>query len=226
MLALENNIKHTKERINTAAERQQANVELLAVSKTQSASIVQQAYDLGLKSFGENYLNEAQEKIPQLPNDIQWHFIGPIQSNKTASIAKLFSWVHSIDRLKIAQRLSSQRDSSLAPLNVLIQVNISKEPQKSGCLPEQVLTLTKDIIELPQLTLRGLMAIPAANNNEQQSRQDFAQMNKLYTQLQESFTNIDTLSMGMSKDCELAIEYGANIVRIGTDIFGARQAKS
>ena len=229
MTVLEKNICTVKKRISTAchqAQRFNNSVYLLAVSKTRDINTIKSAYDLGLRAFGENYINEASEKIPFLPADIEWHFIGPIQSNKTRTIAELFAWVHSIDREKIAQRLNDQRPAHLPPLQCLIQVNISKEPQKAGVLPEGVLPLANIILTLPHLKLRGLMAIPNPNQPENNLANDFANMAMLLRQLQTVAPDADTLSMGMSADLELAIQHGATIVRIGTDIFGARDYSS
>lgn len=225
MTALENNITQVNLRIAAAcnqAHRSNNSVNLLAVSKTCDINAIKSAYELGLRRFGENYAKEAEEKIPFLPKDIEWHFIGPIQSNKTRSIAKHFSWIHSIDRLKIAERLNEQRPSQLPPLQCLIQVNISKEPQKAGVLPEDMMALGKVIANLPRLHLRGLMAIPKAEQTEEDLARDFANMQALLRQLHTRFQSADTLSMGMSADLELAIAHGATMVRVGTDIFGAR----
>jgi len=201
------------------------NVELLAVSKTKPASQIQAAYDWGQRKFGENYVQEAVEKIQQLTDlvDIQWHFIGPIQSNKTKLIAENFSWVQSIDRAKIATRLNDQRPSNLPPLNVCVQVNVSGEQTKSGLEDETELEdLCRQIDQAPNLTLRGLMAIPAPSKDPQQIATAHNKMQQLYTQLQSQYTTIDTLSMGMSNDMDIAIAQGSTMVRVGTAIFGAR----
>lgn len=223
---LQHNITFLQQRINNAcirALREPDSVTLLAVSKTKSADIVQKAYDLGLRQFGENYVNEAEEKIPALPSDITWHFIGPIQSNKTRSIAEKFSWVHSVDRLKIAQRLNDQRLEAQSALQCLIQVNISEDENKSGITADQVFDFAKQLQQFPRLQLRGLMAIPAANQSEETLTQDFSRMQQLFSQLQQIYPQVDTLSMGMSGDLEQAIAHGSTMVRIGTDLFGARQ---
>lgn len=225
MSKLQHNITFLQQRITNACiatNKKPENVTLLAVSKTQSVEIIQQAYDLGLRQFGENYVNEAQEKIPSLPQDIVWHFIGPLQSNKTRFIAEQVAWLHSLDREKIALRLNEQRPASLAPLQCLIQVNISNDDNKSGIDAENLLDFAAKIAALPRLQLRGLMAIPKANQSNEALAQDFAKMAELLALLQQNYTGIDTLSMGMSADLELAIAHGATIVRIGTDLFGAR----
>lgn len=225
MSKLQHNITFLQQRITNACiatNKKPENVTLLAVSKTQSVEIIQQAYDLGLRQFGENYVNEAQEKIPSLPQDIVWHFIGPLQSNKTRFIAEQVAWLHSLDREKIALRLNEQRPASLAPLQCLIQVNISNDDNKSGIDAENLLDFAAKIAALPRLQLRGLMAIPKANQSNEALAQDFAKMAELLALLQKNYTGVDTLSMGMSADLELAIAHGATIVRIGTDLFGAR----
>lgn len=226
MHALENNIKKLNLRIESACKQYQRSssaVHLLAVSKTQTIESLTKAYKLGLRQLGENYVSEAQEKIPALPKDIEWHFIGPIQSNKSRFIAENFSWAHSIDRLKIANRLNEQRPENLEPLNCLIQVNISNEKQKAGIASTEALALAREIITLPHLMLRGFMTIPNPNQNTENLENDFANMGQLLRQLRTFCDTADTLSMGMSKDFELAIKHGATIIRIGTDLFGPRQ---
>lgn len=221
----EHNIAVVKQRIANACshyDRSNNSVILLAVSKTRDINTIRAYYDAGLRCFGENYLSEALAKMPQLPADIEWHFIGPIQSNKTRAIASHFAWVHSIERSKIARRLSEQRPPQMAPLNCLIQVNISDDPNKSGIAPQQLEPLARELLTLPGLRLRGLMAIPKAGQNEQQLENDFASMAQLLRQLQAFCTDADTLSLGMSADLELAIKHGSTLVRIGTDLFGAR----
>jgi pyridoxal phosphate enzyme (YggS family) len=228
MHALENNIKKLNLRIESACKQYQRNaqtVHLLAVSKTQPVDNLQNAYDLGLRQFGENYVSEAQEKIPALPDDIEWHFIGPIQSNKSRFIAENFDWVHSVDRLKIAKRMNEQRPGQLEPINCLIQVNISNEKQKAGIAADEAIALAKEITTLPNMTLRGFMAIPNPSQSSEKLENDFANMGQLLRQLRRFCDTADTLSMGMSKDFELAIKHGATIIRIGTDLFGARQQK-
>jgi len=206
-----------------AAQREPSSVSLLAVSKTFPSDAVREAYRAGQTAFGENYLQEALEKIDALRDlPLEWHFIGPIQSNKTRAIAENFAWVHSVDRLKVAQRLSEQRPSHMPPLNICLQVNVSGEESKSGVAPHEVSDLAEEIMQLPRLKLRGLMAIPALADNEAQQRQSFAQMRKLLEQLNQQGMELDTLSMGMSHDYAAAIHEGATIVRVGTAIFGVR----
>jgi pyridoxal phosphate enzyme (YggS family) len=198
-------------------------VTLLAVSKTRTAEDIRGLYQLGQRQFGENYTQEALEKIAALSDlPIIWHFIGPIQSNKSRSIAEHFDWVHSVDRLKIAKRLSEQRPSHLPALNICVQVNISHELSKSGCLPEAAEALLNQIAELPNLSLRGLMAIPAATTDKTEQHQALASMKLLFETLQKKHPSLDTLSMGMSNDMEIAIQEGATMVRIGTALFGPR----
>lgn len=198
-------------------------VKLLAVSKRFNADAVQQAFDHGQLAFGENYVQEGVEKIQQLAHlALEWHFIGPIQSNKTKDIAEHFSWVHTVEREKIARRLNDQRPTSLPPLNVLIQVNVSQDPAKSGILLEQVDQLASFIDAQPNLVLRGLMTIPAAAQSAAELTKDFQAMQTVFKRLQQGFDSCDTLSMGMSGDLELAIANGSTLVRIGTAIFGQR----
>jgi pyridoxal phosphate enzyme (YggS family) len=223
MSTIAENISTLAERIHSAAqavERDPASVGLLAVSKTKPASDLREAYDAGLRDFGENYLQEAlgkQAELTDLP--LIWHFIGPIQSNKTRAIAEHFAWVHSVDRLKIAQRLSEQRPPELPPLNICIQVNVSGEASKSGCAPEDLPALAQAIAALPNLKLRGLMAIPEPTDDRDEQNASFAAVSTLQAQLG---LPLDTLSMGMSHDLEAAIAQGATWVRIGTALFGAR----
>ncbi len=196
---------------------------MLAVSKTFSADAVREAYGAGQTAFGENYLQEALDKIGLLRDlPLEWHFIGPIQSNKTRAIAENFAWVHSVDRLKIAERLSAQRPPHMPPLNVCLQVNVSGEETKSGVVPDEVAPLAQAVGQLPRLRLRGLMAIPSPETDETRQRVPFAQMKSLFEQLRTRGMALDTLSMGMSHDYPAAIEEGATIVRIGTAIFGNR----
>ena len=197
-------------------------VQLLAVSKTRTADEVARLADQGQRHFGENYLQEALDKIAALQGkELVWHFIGPIQSNKTRDIAAHFDWVHSVDRLKVARRLSDQRPSGLAPLNVCIQVNVDDEDSKSGIPLDAVPALAEQIAALPNLRLRGLMAIPRANS-EDSSRGAFRQLAMTLSQLRNTMPSLDTLSMGMSADFGVAIEEGATIVRVGTALFGPR----
>ncbi|AQT61322.1 YggS family pyridoxal phosphate-dependent enzyme [Cellvibrio sp. PSBB023] len=208
----------------TAVGRNPQTVQLIAVSKTQPAQALAEAYAWGQRAFGENYLQEALDKQVQLASlaGIEWHFIGPIQSNKTRPIAEHFDWVHSVDRLKIAQRLHDQRPESLPPLNICVQVNIDDETTKSGVSLDELPTLVAAIAPLKRLTLRGLMAIPAATNNTDQQRAAFARLHRALVQLNQQGYGLDCLSMGMSGDLEAAIAEGATFVRVGTDIFGAR----
>ncbi len=206
------------------ANHRAQSVNLLAVSKAQSAIAIREAYAAGQKLFGENYLQEALDKQSQLTDlAIEWHFIGPIQSNKTQLIAQHFNWVHSIDRLKIAQRLNDARPETLAPLQVCIQVNISNEESKSGVTQQELETLASAISKLPRLKLRGLMAIPEPSNDNNKQRIQFKQVRECYDALLEKGFTLDTLSIGMSDDYRIAIEEGATIVRIGSALFGARK---
>ena len=207
------NLKEVQERIHALDKNQ--HVTLIAVSKTKPASDLQQAIDAGQRHSGENYLQEALEKIETLKNqDLIWHFIGPIQSNKAKQISQNFDWVHSVDRLKIAKRLNDQRPKNLEKLNVLLQVNIDNEATKSGVLEGEIEDFILHFENFQNITLRGFMCIPNPNNAEQ----SFKKM----AEILQKHPNLDTLSMGMSTDLELAIENGANFVRIGTDIFGKR----
>lgn len=229
MPKLENNITTLKMRIASAclaAGRNSDSVQLLAVSKTRNTDTLKRAYELGLRQFGENYASEAQQKIPILPKDIQWHFIGPIQSNKTRFIAENFTWVHSLDREKIIQRLNDQRLASQPPLQCLLQINISNEAQKAGISPKDAPRLAQLIANSPNLNFRGLMAIPAIPEDKQALQEDFVRMATLLEQLKGIDTRVDTLSMGMSQDLEEAVNAGSTIVRIGTDLFGARTANT
>lgn len=223
MSTLADNLSAISARIASAAQaagRDPASVQLLAVSKTKPASAIREIHAAGVCDFGENYLQEAltkQQALGDLP--LIWHFIGPIQSNKTKAIAEHFDWVHSVDRLKIAQRLSEQRPAGLPPLNICLQVNVSGEDSKSGCTPADLPALAKAIAALPNLRLRGLMAIPEPTDDRAAQEAAFATLR----QLQEGLgLGLDTLSMGMSHDLEAAIAQGATWVRIGTALFGAR----
>ncbi|MBI6953255.1 YggS family pyridoxal phosphate-dependent enzyme [Pseudomonas sp. CCOS 191] len=223
MSTLADNIGAIATRINTAAlaaGRDPADIQLLAVSKTKPASAIREAHAAGLRHMGENYLQEAltkQQALSDLP--LIWHFIGPIQSNKTKAIAEHFDWVHSVDRLKIAQRLSEQRPAELPPLNICLQVNVSGEASKSGCSPAELPALAQAVNVLPGLRLRGLMAIPEPTEDRAEQEAAFATLRELQAQLG---LGLDTLSMGMSHDLEAAIAQGATWVRIGTALFGAR----
>jgi pyridoxal phosphate enzyme (YggS family) len=204
-----------------AAGRDPEEIKLLAVSKTRPVADILEAIAAGQTRFGESYLQEALLKIAEIKAGCEWHFIGPIQSNKTADIARHFDWVHSIDRLKIAQRLSHQRQSEI-PLNICLQVNTSGEASKSGIQPAQLEELAEQVTTLPAIKLRGLMTIPAPENDPQKQRQPFRELRLLLEQLKRQGHELDTLSMGMTNDLESAIREGATLVRIGTAIFGAR----
>ena len=206
------------------AQRNSSEITLLAVSKTKPSTDIAAAYEHGQRQFGESYVQEAVDKIAQLSalSDITWHFIGPIQSNKSALVAQHFDWVQSVDRIKIAKRLNTQRLADFPPLNVLIQVNISTEEAKSGCSVDQIPELAEFISQCEQLTLRGLMAIPAKSDDPSEQIQSFEQLQTCFDKLKAQYPHIDTLSMGMSGDVEAAISAGSTMVRIGTDIFGTR----
>lgn len=206
--------------------RDNDSVQLLAVSKTKPASDIKQAYAAGQICFGENYLQEALEKIAEL-NDLplEWHFIGAIQSNKTKDLAEHFDWVHSVDRLKIARRLSQQRNNTMKPLNICIQVNISNEESKSGVKLNELSALANEITTLKNITLRGLMAIPVKAQSINEQRAEFSKMRHALNDLQITYPKMDTLSMGMSNDMEAAIAEGSTILRIGSAIFGARDTR-
>ena len=206
------------------ANRPPKDVQLLAVSKTKPVSDIVQAYEAGQHLFGENYVQEGIEKVKALASltEIEWHFIGPLQSNKTRLVAENFDWVQSVDRLKIAQRLNDQR-SAHKKLNICIQVNINNEVSKAGVKPEELDELVQQISSLPNLILRGLMAIPAADQTDIQQQTSFQKMHQLFDKLKQNNSNIDTLSMGMSADLHNAIANGATMVRLGTAIFGARK---
>jgi pyridoxal phosphate enzyme (YggS family) len=202
--------------------RAQGSVTLLAVSKTWPLEDILEAAKAGQHYFGENYVQEAIAKVDASPTQLEWHFIGHIQSNKSRDIATRFDWVHSVDRLKLAMRLSEQRPTELAPLNICLQVNISAEQSKSGLRPDEVMKLARQVNELPNLRLRGLMAIPAPADNFDQQRAVFRQVRELQQQLIDQGLELDTISMGMSGDMEAAIAEGATIVRVGSAIFGQR----
>ncbi len=226
-MSIPTHLQQVLQRIEAAAslhKRDPATIQLLAVSKTKPAEMVQAAYDAGQRHFGENYLQDALEKIEALPLEgIVWHFIGAIQSNKTRTIAENFDWVHGVDRLKIARRLGEQRPAEREPLNLCIQVNSSGEESKAGVTFAELPELAQQIAEIPNITLRGLMTLPAPAADPEQQRQPFRQLREAMEQLNQQGLALDTLSMGMSGDMEAAIAEGATIVRIGTDIFGARQ---
>ncbi|MHB8786439.1 MAG: YggS family pyridoxal phosphate-dependent enzyme [Thauera sp.] len=211
------------EAAEAASGRPCAGVRLLAVSKTWPAEAVREAALAGQQAFGENYVQEGVDKAEALRElGLEWHFIGPLQSNKTRAVANAFDWVHSIDRLRIAERLSAQRDVHLPPLNVCIQVNVSGEASKSGVAPDAVAALALDVATLPQLRLRGLMCIPEPTEDLALLRARFALLRSLRDELNARGLGLDTLSMGMSHDIEAAIAEGATIVRVGTAIFGER----
>lgn len=220
------NLHRVWQRISAAeqlADRHSGSVSLLAVSKTKPDELIRAAWDAGQRAFGENYAQEAEEKAQRLTDlNIEWHFIGPIQSNKTRGLAQTMAWIHSVDRLKIAQRLSDQRPADLPPLNICLQIKLSNEPTKSGIVPSELPALVQEVIKLPKLRLRGLMAIPAATSDYQEQRQAFNQLQTLLSELQKQHPEVDTLSMGMSGDLEAAVAEGSTMVRVGTDIFGAR----
>jgi PLP dependent protein len=204
-----------------SAGRDPADVTLLAVSKTFPAASVLELAACGQRSFGENYLQEAIEKI-EACGRLEWHFIGPIQSNKTRPIAEHFDWVHSVDRDKVARRLSEQRPETLPPLQVCVQVNVSGESSKSGCEPEAAADLAHAVAALPGLRLRGLMAIPEPTDDPRIQRERFGRLRRLLESIRSSGLSVDTLSMGMSDDLEMAIAEGSTIVRVGTALFGRR----
>lgn len=226
-MSIADNLTAIREQIQQVALRSvraESAVQLLAVTKTKPISDIEQAIAAGQRAFGENYVQEGVEKIQYFANfpELEWHFIGALQSNKTRLVAEHFDWVQTVDRLKIAQRLSEQRPENLPKLNVLIQINISDEASKAGILPEQMFELAEQISALPNLTLRGLMAIPKPENEPEKQRIALSQMQQLFVQLQAKYPQVDTLSMGMSDDLSVAIECGSTMVRIGTAIFGSR----
>jgi pyridoxal phosphate enzyme (YggS family) len=229
MTATSERLQAVKSRLReaeTKSGRAQESVALVAVSKTQPAQAIREAYAAGQHAFGENYLQEALGKMASLADlPLEWHFIGPIQSNKTRPIAENFAWVHGVDRLKIAQRLSDSRPGHLPPLNICIEVNVSGEESKGGVEPIEVPALAEAVAQLPRLRLRGLMAIPAPTNDIALQRQQFRMLRELWESLKQRGLELDTLSMGMSEDFPAAIAEGATIVRIGTAIFGPRQKR-
>ena len=225
---LAHNLDAVHQRIALAAQvagRDARSVTLLAVSKTFPAEDVRAAHAAGQRAFGENYVQEAITKVEALGDlrpELEWHFIGPLQSNKTKPVAQHFDWVHSIDRLKIAERLSEQRPDDLAPLNVCLQVNVSGEASKSGVAPAEVAALARAVIALPKLRLRGLMSIPEPADTIEAQRAPHRMLRELFEQLRAEGFGLDTLSMGMSADLEAAVLEGATLVRVGTAIFGTR----
>ena len=226
MQNIENNLAQIRARIDAAAraaDRDPGSVSLLAVSKKKPAEDIRSAYAAGQRAFGENYLQEALQKIKSLSDlDIGWHFIGAIQSNKTRDIAACFDWAHCIDRAKIARRLGSQRPADMAPLNVCIQVNLDDEASKAGVALEAVPALAAEIASLPGIRLRGLMTIPAPRTEVAEQRAAFARLARMLAELRQQGIDCDTLSMGMTGDMEAAIAEGSTLVRIGTAIFGER----
>lgn len=227
MTVIADNLSAVRSRIAAAEResgRQQGAVGLLAVSKTWPAESVREAWLAGQHAFGENYVQEAVAKVQALADlAIEWHFIGPLQSNKTRLVAGHFSWVHSVDRLKIAQRLAEQRDVHLPPLNLCLQVNVSGEESKSGVAPDALSALAEGVLALPRLKLRGLMCVPEPSEDVAVQRARFGLLRSLRDDLQQCFgVELDTLSMGMSHDLEAAIAEGASLVRVGTAIFGTR----
>ncbi len=226
MSAIASNLQAVRARIATAAiaaGRRPEEVELLAVSKTWPVDCIIDAARAGQRAFGENYVQEGVDKIlAAVDLDLTWHFIGPLQSNKTRPVAEHFAWVHTLERLRIAERLSAQRPTSLPALQVCVQVNISGEASKSGCAPEEALALCRAVADLPRLQLRGLMAIPEATDDPAGQRAAFRRLRDVYNKARVAGLPLDTLSMGMSHDLEAAVTEGATIVRIGTAIFGER----
>jgi len=226
MTSIACNLQAVRERIAAAAKacgRAPGEIQLLAVSKTWPAECVVAAADAGQRAFGENYAQEGTDKVATLAGrGLEWHFIGPLQSNKTRLVVDAFDWVHAIDRLKIAERLSAQRSAELQPLNLCVQVNVSGEASKSGVAPEAVAELAEAVRALPRLRLRGLMCIPEPTEDAALLRARFALLRALKDDLNTLGFGLDTLSMGMSHDIEAAIAEGATIVRVGTAIFGAR----
>lgn len=226
MTQITNRISRLRQRICQAAEasgRDPAQISLVAVSKTRNVDELRAAHGAGIGRFGENYLQEALPKIALLSDlELDWHFIGPVQSNKTREVAAHFDWVQSVDRIKVARRLNQHRSAWSQPLNICIQVNLSAEPQKAGVVPDKTLALCREIAQLPRLTLRGLMFIPAPTSSPGEQLRVFSRAHELYESLRDAGLALDTLSMGMSADMDAAIRAGSTMIRIGTDIFGPR----
>ena len=223
-------LKKVQQHILQAAKnagRTTDNIRLIAVSKTKPASDIEETYFAGQREFGENYLQEAIEKVNQLQHlsDIKWHFIGAIQSNKTRAIAEHFDWVHSVDRIKIARRLGEQRPAEKPPLNICLQVNLCNEENKAGIALDEVAELAKEVSQVSHIRLRGLMAIPLNTSDPEKQKHHFRQLRNSLDQLNKKGFDLDTLSMGMSNDMEAAIAEGATMIRIGTAIFGKRPPK-
>jgi len=232
MGAIASNLQAVIGRVSAAAAmagRAPDEIELLAVSKTWPAAAVREAISAGQRDFGENYVQEGVDKVLALSGageqSLRWHFIGPLQSNKSRLVAEHFDWVHSIDRLKLAERLSAQRPVDLLPLQVCIQVNISGEASKSGCTPAELPALAMAVSKLPRLQLRGLMAIPEPESDFSRQCIPFRRLQSLFAELNTAGLQLDTLSMGMSHDLEAAIASGATLVRVGTAIFGERNTQ-
>ncbi len=227
MTTVASNLQTVKDRIARVAQsigRQSDEITLLAASKTNPADALREAWVAGQTIFGENYLQEALAKMPALVDlPIEWHFIGPIQSNKTRRIAENFAWVHSVDRAKVADRLSKDRPESLPPLQICLQVNVSGEDSKSGVEPEELAALAAHVVNLPHLKLRGLMAVPELTTATALQRSQFHLLRELFEQLKRDGCELDTLSMGMSEDMDIALAEGATMVRVGTAIFGPRR---
>ncbi len=227
--SLASRLSATQQRLAEAARlagRDPATIHLLAISKTQPPEVIHEAYDAGLRAFGENYLQEAVDKQPLLPADIEWHCTGPVQSNKSKLVAEHFDWCHTIDSLKLAERLNNQRPSSLPPLNVCIQLHIGGEESKSGIAADEVAAVAAAIAKLPSLRLRGLMTIPPASDDPVEQRRWFAEARAVYERLRADHPAVDTLSMGMSGDMEAAIIEGSTMIRIGSALFGPRPPKA
>ncbi|MEY4729883.1 MAG: hypothetical protein RL020_1041 [Pseudomonadota bacterium] len=224
MASIAENLQATRSQIAQLQLPGHPPVILIAVSKMQSIDLIEQSIGAGQRVFGENYVQEAVEKITVLQHhDLEWHFIGPIQSNKTKPLAENFAWVQSVDRLKIAERLNEARPADKTRLNICLQVNISGEASKSGVAPDEVEALARGVARLPRLHLRGLMAIPEALHDEAEQRKAFRELKNLFEQLKQQGYPLDTLSMGMSGDFTAAIAEGATHVRIGSAIFGERK---
>jgi pyridoxal phosphate enzyme (YggS family) len=211
-----------KQKTCNESGRESSEVIVIGASKTQSIQSIRQAYEGGITNFGENYLQEAEKKISQLPSDTTWHFIGAIQSKKSKKIARMFDWVHTIDRVEIAQLLNSARPKELEKLNVCVQVNLDREESKSGINLEEVDNFLLEIESLDNLTVRGLMVIPKPKDNERQ-RLSFKKIKNKFNELKKNYNELDTLSMGMSADYQEAMAEGSTMIRIGTNLFGPRQ---
>jgi len=211
-----------KQKTCNESGRESSEVIAIGASKTQSIQSIRQAYEGGITNFGENYLQEAEEKISQLPSDITWHFIGAIQSKKSKKIARMFDWVHTVDRIEVAQLLNNARPEGLRKLNVCVQVNLDREESKSGIDLEEVDNFLLEIQNLDNLMVRGLMVIPKPKDNEKQ-RLSFKKIKNKFNELKKNYNGLDTLSMGMSADYQEAIAEGSTMIRIGTNLFGPRQ---